>query len=644
MSNKPFQQSNPFSNHVRYPTRPQPVTAPSLAFHALTPARWVPPPPPPTPKKPPPPPPPKRNVPPPPPHKKGRGYAQPPLADGIFRRAEDGLWYTYEDLPAANRKFHNEKFKLYELEHMTSQRQPATAKVGKHKAKDKTESNPESRSDKEIEPRCSPRSSPASNKDKTAQDVIVIDDEDEPTWEEQYEKLKAFEAIHHHCCPGVVQEVSESFRNWVQQQRLRYYQGALEDSKIQRLENVGFSFHLQTDKHEKTWIEHYNLFQTQANSARKDNRLQRWIHYQRRQTKEGKLLCGRKKRLEEINFPFESPSDTTSQNKLSQQPSSQFESKVKQSYYSDDSDDDMEEGEIKEHVGKDKPWQGHYDKLVAFQAKYHHCIPDLVEDQTLSFCKWTNEQRCHKDDLSMSQKKLLDAIGFSWAGNALRFEKTWISNYTKLVDLVNSNEDVSYVDKPLRRWMSAQRSLDNEGKLLFGRKERLESIGFFNLSTTTKRGLDNTASVLAPPKKKTRRSFQTPQKPSEATQNKKKKQSVESKPKVKKTHPTKNGVVKNGDVLDPFDVLAPLVIELDSLRVGDSCLDNCFSVMERFSMKQGCGPEKKKKKPGMDSGDNKFARLLAQTRDLRGASMAPQDLNDCVKFLQMMIIQAHSTK
>ena len=567
---------------------------------------------------------------------------QPPLSNGNFRQVKDGLWDAYEDWPVANRKSHNEKFKLYELEYMTSKRQPATTKLGKHKAKDKTKSNRETRDDDETEPISSHRSSPVSNENKTMEEVVVIDDEDEPTWEEQYQELTAFEATHHHCCPSLVKDASKSLRDWTHQQRTEYCKRILEGSKIKKLEKLGFVFHTNAAFYEKTWIELYNLFQMKAGSVRKDDRLQKWISYQRRQMRQGKLLCGRKKRLQEIGFPFETPSDTTSQQRPRQQPNSQYESASEERDISDDSDDNMEEGEINEQSADGKTWEEHYDNLVAFQTKHHHCIPELVEYQTLSFCRWANEQRGHKDDLSVSQKKKLDAIGFSWADNALRFEKMWISNYAKLRDLMESNGDCLFVDKSLRKWMAAQRSLDNGGKLLFGRKERLESIGFFNLSTTKKRGLGNTASVSVRPKKKERRASPLPQETSVAAQNTKRKQSVESKPNVKKAHVIKDGMVKNDEIRDPFDVLGPLAIELDSLQVNDSCLDKCYSVLETFSTKQGCSS--KKKKLAMDAGGNTFARLLSQTRDLRGALMDPQDLNDCVMFLQMMVIQAHKTK
>jgi len=506
---------------------------------------------------------------------------------------------------------------------------PDVSVEGKDKVSCDSDSDEEDDSDMESEELIEPRFT----RSKNTPDYFINEDSKkkgdhrEPPWEEQYEKLKVFQSMHHHCSPSLSNDPDKSLDDWANRQRRWRSLNTLDDSKAKKLEDIGFDWHTHADQFEKAWCKQYtavaNLAQKTGDFVPKDKKLYRWITKQRRFYREGSLLQGRKERLLKINFPFVGKSQRQAK----------------------DNDDDLELGQVVKTTCNIETWDKHYQTLVAFQVKHHHCVPELVKNQNPSFREWVIEQRRLKQGMSAQRKKKLDDIGFFFNPRAPLYEEQWIGTFATLSSLIESNGDFSRFDPVLQKWIGRQREHFKDGTLMLGRRQRLEQIKFpFVLPSTEKRAA--TSAAPSPHPKKKLRVGDHEEDDKKVSEDKKAALLPHQKKKlcVGAHHYDEKQdleLKKGASLPDPLETLGPLVIKLRGLQVKDSCLVDCCNVIQRLSMDHGghsVAPDKKAVE------EDPFAYLLSLTTSLRGTVTEPQKIHDCATFLSMMVDEAQNSK
>jgi len=303
-----------------------------------------------------------------------------------------------------------------------------------------------------------------------------------------------------------------------------------------------------------------------------------------------------------------------------------------------ESDDDYEEFDDEFFT-----WGEQYEKLIVFEATYLHCVPEIVDDACPSLKKWVKEQRCVKHQLQAHQIEKLDKLGFCWSVNAGRSEKSWIEQYEKVAELMNTTGAFVTSCKKLRRWMQVQKQAFQTGELYRGRQERLKSINFqfdhtntfqirkccdfssgeANLNANAKpkqmrihpaepepqgkkrnhaaKDTSVTAAISMAPSfaKKARKALQEPIKEFAA-------RIQHTRGVLQSTNPSQEKIVKNCKYFhpqapdqsrklnkqataatmdtppstDPVATLMPLIFKLRVLKVDDTCLDDCLAVLQ----------------------------------------------------------------
>jgi len=543
---------------------------------------------------------------------------KPPLEQGTFHQAKNGKWYSYAGMSIANRIYLEEMFEFDKCKHpMTPPKETLTSSKGNNK-KYQDATNTRKGHTTEMEHRSSTRLRKQPNffiREQNVNSKANDRTHGEFSWDKHYENLKDFFATHYHCNPSLISAMgNQALNEWVLEQRLKYRQNELEKSKIQQLESIGFCWDCQAAKLEHLWIRQYKPIASHFRahgtvSSLKNKKLEQWLSDQRYYFSKGRLLLGRKERLSKINFSYWLPPTNTT----GIDPTDVI--------YSTDSDSDLEdlderkEGETKDDV----KWESHYKDLVDFQNKHHHCIPELVKHQKPAIENWVVEQRhLHsKQLLSVSKKKLLDDIGFSWHhSNSAAYEQQWIKNYTALTRLLKRYGDFSNADSSLKKWMERQRCMFRSSALPLGRKVRLEKINFPFVAKKRSRRDQGPAPRL---EKKQRGSPQSAPFPTGTNH-----------------HEKNNREDQQVLVRDPFRTLAPLVIKLRSVQIPDSHLVDCYNALQAVSVEQG-SPLKQTDRS--DDSEDTFSRLLSLTRELRGKITDPQQLEDCEFILNTLLSQ-----
>ena len=126
-----------------------------------------------------------------------------------------------------------------------------------------------------------------------------------PTWDERYERLKAYKAEHGNCA---VPQSNGPFGEWVNYQRSRRKKGKLSEERARKLDKLGFEWSLQDPP--RTWDERfeelakYKAEQGHCNVPRSQGSLGGWVTNQRTLFRKEKLSTERKQRLDNIGFEW----------------------------------------------------------------------------------------------------------------------------------------------------------------------------------------------------------------------------------------------------------------------------------------------------------------------------------------------------
>ena len=279
--------------------------------------------------------------------------------------------------------------------------------------------------------------------DETKEILKVFDEIEDrlASWEAMYEKLLEFEKNWGHCNVPDRWPEDPHLGGWVGKQRTKRNRGLLSDSRIERLNKIGFIW----DALAANWGEMFEyLLEFKKNNGHcnvpsrwpENPKLSRWVFTQREFWKNGTLSEGRINRLEAVGFEW---------NIL------------------------------------ETNWNKFFSALLKFKEKNGHCkVPRAwPENPDLSYWVSTQRENYKKGLLSPDRIERLEQIGFIWDA----IENSWEENYSALIEFKNATGHCDVPDKwpvnlKLSHWVGKQRSDWKKNRLSADRIERLNAIGF----------------------------------------------------------------------------------------------------------------------------------------------------------------------
>lgn len=269
----------------------------------------------------------------------------------------------------------------------------------------------------------------------------------------------------------------QSLSSWIRYQRILYRENKLEQDKIRKLEELGYSFNLDfrgrkpNDENVvredwetrlmqlKAYFDENGTFLiTKFDNENAD--LLQWVRYQRLLNTQGKLSDEKLKAFHEIGYSFDLK------------------------YYG-------KGREKKEKVVKVKPqavthtWDLNYMKLLDYKMKFGNCnVPRGFKDD-ISLSHFVVRQRAHykQGKLNKDQIRKLEFLGFEWEVNRkLTFIEIWKKNYSILFEEFkkagNSNITKGYFDNSLYTWVLQQRMKRRNNELTEEQIKLLDDIAF----------------------------------------------------------------------------------------------------------------------------------------------------------------------
>ncbi|MDA7883076.1 helicase associated domain-containing protein, partial [Akkermansiaceae bacterium] len=275
------------------------------------------------------------------------------------------------------------------------------------------------------------------NRIKRLDEIGFVWDAIEEIWEINFQKLVAYKEEYGNCSvPNTWQD--KQLANWAKRQRHLKGNGKLSVDKIKRLNEIGFVL----DPFEEIWEINFQKLVAYKDKngdclvtrSWKDKQLFKWVAYQRRSKKRGKLDPNKIKRLDEIGFVL----------------------------------DPIEE-----------LWEAQFRKILAYKKEHGNCsAPRSFEDKQLG--NWVLRQRKSKKSGKLDPNKIkrLNEIGFVWNP----FEELWEAQFRKILAYKKEHGDClvpqSFEDKQLATWVGTQRRSKKSGKLDPNKIKRLDEIGF----------------------------------------------------------------------------------------------------------------------------------------------------------------------
>lgn len=265
---------------------------------------------------------------------------------------------------------------------------------------------------------------------------------------------------------------------WVNGQRRLYLHKKLKPDRIQKLESIGFVWHIQhkerkSQKWEDSWDKHYQLLLQYRNehgdllvpdayTCKNGDKLGHWVRGQR--TRRDLLSPKRVKTLDDIGFVW----DHTS------------------------------------HI-----WWENFESLKQYHAEHGHCHVPRTTNSSLK--DWTQAQRDRRKlrvaaktgklkytPVTDKQIQALDSLNFPWSGDGSHCqndsdakkayqEQIWRQGFEKLKKFQEDHGHclaTKRTDASVASWVKTQRHLYKEGKLSREKIDLLEAIGFTDWTGT----------------------------------------------------------------------------------------------------------------------------------------------------------------
>jgi len=258
-------------------------------------------------------------------------------------------------------------------------------------------------------------------------------------WENMVAELQKFKDKNGHCNVPNDYTENKQLGTWTQQQRKAYKKESLSSDRIEKLKALDFVFDIVNTAWELMYLdlcsfkkEHGHLNIPRNNS--KNLQLISWINGQRSAYKKNKISSDRIEKLENIGFCWT--------------PLDEYQEKM-------------------------------FQELSKFKEKNGHCnVPKQCTFSTLG--SWVRAQRNNYKYGTLSSKMIakLNAIEFNWDST-----DSWEILYQTLCEFKHKyghcNVPCTYSENiVLARWVSMQRQLYKNGKLLPERYNKLLEIGF----------------------------------------------------------------------------------------------------------------------------------------------------------------------
>ena len=257
-------------------------------------------------------------------------------------------------------------------------------------------------------------------------------------WDIWYEKLRKYYLDFKTFSFPKNKEVDKKLKNWVTAQRVYYKENKLSKEKIQKLNNINFTwnFTYNWDYYYEKLFNYYTINNHSDIKKSEDIKLGNWTIVQRRQRRNNKLTKEQIIKLNQLNFKW--------------------------------------------NVDEEK-WEKLFLLLVQYKDKYGNCmvpVSYIIDDYNLG--KWVHWQRKHLKDKDNDKVKKLNKIGFIWKV----IDMNWEDTFNNLLKFKTKN---GYCDIPkdykcdngtlLFNWFHNQKTFLKKGKLSSEKIKKFENAG-----------------------------------------------------------------------------------------------------------------------------------------------------------------------
>lgn len=342
--------------------------------------------------------------------------------------------------------------------------------------------------------------------------IGFIWDPNNSAWEEMFEALCKFQEVTGHCMVPKEYPENPKLGSWVAKQRSLFNKDQLQKDRIEKLENIGFSWHSKNDRWQKNLTRldefrkktgHFNILKEHPEDLQFDS----WIRTQRKFYREGSLSQERIDALEAIGFPWEYSKDIIWEEmftSLSQYQKEHKDCMVPKKYpnnpklasWVDYQRQEYKQGTLsKERIDRleeigfiwdpfDSFWQEMFNTLVAYKNEHGDCKVPAKYSQNPRLGGWVARQRELQQEglLPEEQFKMLDDLGFAWGNlKVVHWERMFVQlcEYRATHNHCNVPGYGRYPENPqLSGWVARQRDSYKKRKLSQDQIDRLEALGF----------------------------------------------------------------------------------------------------------------------------------------------------------------------
>ncbi len=266
---------------------------------------------------------------------------------------------------------------------------------------------------------------------------------DKEAWEKMFFILCNYKELKGDC--DVPQNYVENplLGRWVTTQRVCYNKKKLAQDRIDKLNNIGFTWKLRSgaNKQQASWEEMFLQLCKYKNthgdcdvSSSQDSTLAAWLTKQRAKKNKNELVTEHRNKLEKIGFAWDS---------------------------------------------KDTLWKNQYSQLLEFRAMYGHCNVPRGYAKNPSLGLWVSKQRSKKNKLPQEYIHQLEKLNFDWHPNDTGREKMFLALRTFKEKNGHCNVPKNYPENPsLGAWVDKQRNNKRNNKLALSFIDKLNAMGF----------------------------------------------------------------------------------------------------------------------------------------------------------------------
>ena len=276
------------------------------------------------------------------------------------------------------------------------------------------------------------------------------------------EALLAHKAEHGHLTVSRSSEKYPGLAQWMTEQRKLFRDGTIPNELKRQLDEMGFPWKPAALDTDKQWFEIFAGYKKYAVANGvlavrviddETRKLNRWVLWQRRAKKLGKLSDSRIHALQEIGFVWQINKRKSAPEPKPARP------KVNEPF---------------------RPWNEMFSELVEFFKLQGHCNVQIDWKANPELARWVAYQRLAKRQNRLTEEQLrqMDQIGFAWNVH----DGDWDAMFANLVEhlrpMHNGKPRNVVMSAELRRWTLTQRQFKKRGELEPEREQKLTGIGF----------------------------------------------------------------------------------------------------------------------------------------------------------------------